>query len=205
MPTISIEDVPQHHDFVALSTIADIVVDLRYATPNNFVGRDLYSQHDCAWLHVEAANALAKAAQWLRELPPATANVRLCVLDALRPQRVQEALWSTLADTDLKMYVANPAMGSLHSFGMAVDVTLVNRDGVELDMGTPFDDLTPRSHPANEAVLLAAGELTAVQVSNREMLRNALFHAGFQGISTEWWHFNFGDREKVRREYLRVL
>jgi zinc D-Ala-D-Ala dipeptidase len=203
MHSIRIEDISQHRDFVPLSNIEGIVVDLRYATPNNFVGRDLYTPHDCAWLHAEAAHALAHASAWLRA--QSDSRVRLCVLDALRPQRVQEALWNALADTDLRMYVANPATGSLHSFGMAIDVTLVDESGAALDMGTPFDDLTPRSHPANEASLLASGELTSAQIANRTMLRNALFPAGFQGISTEWWHFNFGDREKIRREYLRVL
>lgn len=202
MPSLRIEDVPGHPDFAALSAIDNIVIDLRYATSQNFLGRNLYAPHDCAWLHVEAAAALARAATWLQTQVP---GIRLCVLDALRPQRVQEALWNALAETALRVYVANPTVGSLHSFGMAIDATLVDASGAELDMGTPFDDLTPRSHPANEAMLLAAGELSPAHIANRAMLRNALFHAGFQGISTEWWHFNYGDRETIRRDYLRVL
>ena len=201
-PTLPVESIANHPDFRPLASIAGIEVDLRYATGNNFVGRDLYSPLDCAWLHRHAAEGLEKTRQWLAVSRP---DVGLLVLDALRPQRVQEQLWAALQGTDLLGYLANPVRGSIHSFGMAVDITLVDRDGNELDMGTPFDDLSERSQPALEDTMLARGELSAEQIANRRLLRDAMIHGGFIGISSEWWHFDCGDRNVVRAEYTRVL
>lgn len=198
---LAIEEIAEHPQFRHLSTIAGIGVDLRYATPGNFVGRDLYSPYDCAWLHREAAAALERAVAWLARARP---GHKLLVLDALRPQRVQEELWEALAGTDLRMYLADPARGSIHSFGMAVDITILDPEGRELDMGTGFDDLTERSHPVLEAELLEKGELTPLHVANRQLLRDAMGHAGFVGINSEWWHFDCGDRVAVRATYLRV-
>jgi D-alanyl-D-alanine dipeptidase len=202
MNTIASEDVAGHPAFRHLSTIAGIAVDLRYATPNNFVGRDLYSPYDCAWLHRDAAAALERVVAWLKERRP---DCTPLVLDALRPQRVQQQLWDALAGTDLQMYLADPQRGSIHSFGMALDVTLLDEAGRELDMGTGFDDMTLLSHPALEARFLASGELTAAQAANRQLLRDAMFQAGFVGINTEWWHFDCGDRNVVRQTFRRVL
>ena len=201
-PTLPVESIANHPDFRPLASIAGIEVDLRYATANNFVGRDLYSPLDCAWLHRHAAEGLEKTRQWLALSRP---DVGLLVLDALRPQRVQEQLWAALQGTDLLGYLANPVRGSIHSFGMAVDITLVDRNGNELDMGTLFDDLSERSHPALEDTMLARGELSAEQIANRRLLRDAMIHGGFIGISSEWWHFDCGDRNVVRAEYTRVL
>lgn len=200
--TIACEDVPKSADFRALAAIDGIRVDLRYASANNFVGRDLYSPLDCAWIHRDAARALERVVAWLKR---ERSDVSLLVLDALRPQRVQEQLWAALAGTGLRMYLAEPKRGSIHSFGMAVDATLEDKSGRELDMGTPFDDLTERSHPAKELAFLAEGKLTAAHVANRKLLRNAMIHAGFHGIHTEWWHFDCGDRVKVRAEFARVI
>jgi D-alanyl-D-alanine dipeptidase len=200
--TLPIESVPGHPHFRALSSVAGIAVELRYATPANFVGRDLYSPLDCAWLHRDGAAALERAVAALRRR---RAEMKLLVLDALRPQRVQEALWSALEGTDLTQYLAPPARGSIHSFGMAIDITLVDAAGRELDMGTPFDDLSEKSHPVLEAQWLARGELTVAQVAHRQLLRDVMSEAGWLGITREWWHFDAGDREAIRAEFLRVL
>lgn len=189
-------------DFRHLSTIAGIAVDLRYASPHNFVGRDLYSPLDCAWLHRDAAAALDNVVAWLAQRRP---GCKALVLDALRPQRVQEELWAALDGTGLQMYLAEPARGSIHSFGMALDITLLDERGVELDMGTGFDDLTERSQPGMEQQLLARGELTETQIDNRQLLRDAMAQAGFVGIGSEWWHYDCGDRELVRRTFKRVM
>jgi D-alanyl-D-alanine dipeptidase len=103
------------------------------------------------------------------------------------------------------MYLANPERGSIHSYGMALDITILDAQGRELDMGTGFDDMTELSHPALEEGFVAAGRLTAAQVQNRRLLREAMNHAGFVGIRTEWWHFDCGDRELVRQTFRRVL
>lgn len=200
--TLLCEDITTDPQFRRLASIAGIDVDLRYATPNNFVGRDLYSPLDCAWLHLNGATALAASATWLKNARP---DLSMRVLDALRPQRVQEQLWASLQGTDLLGYLANPVRGSIHSFGMAVDITLIDDNGVELDMGTPFDDLTQLSHPALEKQFLDIGALTAIQIENRQLLRDAMQHGGWAGISSEWWHFDCGNRDEVRANYTRIL
>ena len=200
--SLQLEAVGSDPQFRHLSSIAGIAVDLRYATPENFVGRDLYSPIDCAWLHRDAAAALEQAVAWLAAHRP---DHHLLVLDALRPQRVQQQLWDALQGTELLGYIAEPSRGSIHSFGMALDITIVGPDGQELDMGTGFDDLSERSHPALELALLESGEITQEQVAHRRLLRDAMFQAGFFGINSEWWHFDCGDRVLVRQTYTRVL
>jgi len=199
--TIRCEDIASHPDFRRLTTIAGIAVDLRYAGARNFVGRDLYGALDCAWLHRDAADAVARAVVRLAETAP---GHRLLLLDALRPHRVQIELWDHLDGTGLRRYVADPARGSIHSFGMAIDATLIDGAGRELDMGTGFDEMTELSHPELESHHLASGALTTAQHRRRELLRNTLAAAGFRGIANEWWHFELGDREQVRRGFLRV-
>lgn len=200
--TVASEEIAGSAEFRHLASIDGIAIDLRYATPNNFVGRDLYSPFDCAWLHVQAAEALEKVVAWLRAERPGCTPL---VLDALRPQRVQEQLWQALEGTDLQMYLANPVRGSIHSYGMALDITILDEQGRELDMGTGFDDMTELSHPRLEEGFLAEGKLSEQQVANRRLLRTAMNQAGFVGINTEWWHFDCGDRELVRRTFRRVV
>ena len=195
------EDVASHPDFRRLSSIAGVTTDLRYVGARNFTGRDLYGALDCAWLHRLAAQGLERAAALLAQRAP---GHRLLVLDALRPHRVQIQLWDHLEGTDLRQYVADPARGSIHSFGMALDATLLDAQGRELDMGTGFDEMTELSHPALEAGHLANGQLTPVQHANRLLLRGVLLDAGFNGIDNEWWHFDMLERQHVRGTFVRV-
>jgi len=199
--TIRCEDIASHGDFRRLATIAGVAVDLRYAGVRNFVGRDLYRSLDCAWLHRDAADAVERAVARLAETAP---GHRLVLLDALRPHRVQIELWDHLDGTGLRRYVADPARGSIHSFGMAIDATIVDAAGRELDMGTAFDEMTELSHPDLEQRHRASGALTSAQHGHRELLRGALQAAGFRGIANEWWHFELGDREHVRHSFVRV-
>jgi zinc D-Ala-D-Ala dipeptidase len=199
---LPVEALPGHPHFVRLAGIAGVDVDLRYAGANNFAGRVLYGTMDCAWLRREAAAGLAAAAVWLSRHAP---GWKLRVLDALRPQRVQEAIWATVVGTEQQLYFANPVRGSIHSFGMAVDVTLLDAQGTEVDMGSGFDEMDLASHPVLHEQLLRSGRLSAAQVQRRQLLHDAMAAGGFAGIPTEWWHFDHGDRERVRREFPRVL
>ena len=201
-PTISIDALGSSPDFRALGTLPQVCVDLRYASTRTLLGHDLYSPHDCAWLHDEAAAALELSAQWLQAHHP---ELRLCVLDAARPHRVQELFWTHVQGTPMERYFANPARRSIHSFGMAVDLTLLDAQGRELDMGTGFDDTTELSHPALEDHLAAQGLLRSEHLRHRALLRHAMQHGGWQGIATEWWHFDFGDRETVRARYRLIV
>ncbi|HEX9174053.1 MAG TPA: M15 family metallopeptidase [Telluria sp.] len=202
LKVVASEDIAGSPEFRHLSSIEGIAVDLRYASANNFIGRDLYSPFDCAWLHRDAAAALERVVAWLAVRRPGHTAL---VLDALRPQRVQQQLWDRLEGTGLQMYLADPARGSIHSYGMALDITILDPSGRELDMGTGFDDMTELSHPALEEGFVAAGLLSATHAANRQLLRDAMFQAGFVGINTEWWHFDCGDRNLVRQSFRRVL
>ncbi|HEY2558192.1 MAG TPA: M15 family metallopeptidase [Caldimonas sp.] len=195
------EEIASHSEFRRLSTIRGIAVDLRYASTRNFVGRDLYRALDCAWLHRQAADGLERAVARLAATAP---EHRLLVLDALRPHRVQIQLWDHLDGTGLRQYVADPARGSIHSFGMALDATLIDGEGRELDMGSGFDEMIELSQPRLETRHLASGALTAAQHGARELLRATLGAAGFRGIANEWWHFEMLEREHVRARFLRV-
>ena len=199
---IDIDDLAGDPSFRPLASVPGISVDLRYASPRTLLGHDLYSPHDCAWLHDEAAAALELSAQWLQAHHP---ELRLCVLDAARPHRVQELFWTHVQGTPMERYFANPARRSIHSFGMAVDLTLLDAQGRELDMGTGFDDTTELSHPALEDHLAAQGLLRSEHLRHRALLRHAMQHGGWQGIATEWWHFDFGDRETVRARYRLIV
>lgn len=198
---IRCEDIAQHPAFRRLEAIAGVRHDLRYAGTHNFAGRVLYGGLDCAWLRVEAADGLEAAARWLAVQRP---GYTLLVLDALRPQRVQEAIWADIAGTPAQAYFADPARGSIHSYGMAVDVTLLSPEGAEADMGSGFDEMTLVSHPALHAQHLASGVLSAAQVGQRDCLLQAMQHGGFVGIPNEWWHFDHGNRDHVRRDLPRI-
>ena len=200
---VRVEEIARHPGFRQLAELAGdgVLVDLRYAGTNNFAGGSLYRELDCAWLRAEAAAGLAASARWLSARRP---GWRLLVLDALRPHRVQEAIWAEVAGTPDELYFANPAAGSMHSFGMAVDVTLLDAHGREAgvaEMGSGFDEMSEASHPALHAQHLASGRLTGAQVALRDLLGEAMAAGGFAGISTEWWHFDHGPRERVRREF----
>ena len=199
---IRVEDIAAHPDYRHLRTLAGVAHELRYVGADNFAGRSLYGRLDCAWLRREAAEGLEAAARWLATARP---GWQLLVLDALRPQRVQEAIWIDVAGTPEQEYFANPERGSVHSYGMAVDVTLRSPAGAEADMGSGFDEMSRLSHPALHAELLAAGQLTPAQVAERDCLAAAMRAGGFAGIPNEWWHFDHGDRDRVRRELPRVL
>jgi len=201
VPRIRCEMIATHPSFVALSQIDGILVDLRYASARNVFGRDVYAGLDCAWAHVDAAKALERSVAWLRVHAP---GFQLLVLDALRPHRVQQTLWDELQDPRLRSYLADPQRGSIHSYGLAIDATLVDPAGREVDMGTAFDAMTELSHPALEDRFLASGELQDHHVANRTRLRSAMRAGGFDGIRQEWWHFDLHDRELVRAQGLRV-
>ncbi len=196
-PALRVEDVGRHGGFRRLDSLRGVAHDLRYARPDNFAGRVLYRDIDCAWLREEAAQGLERAVQWLARQAPGHG---LLVLDALRPHRVQEAIWAEVADTPMAAYFADPRIGSVHSFGLAVDVTLLGPDGHPIDMGTAYDEMNERSHPSLEVQHFALGRLEASHLRARGLLYAAMAEGGFSGIDTEWWHFDHGDRDRVRKE-----
>lgn len=170
--------VAEHPDerLVDLSTIPDLRLDLRYATENNFMHRRLYPLAK-AFLRTPAAQALTEANEELR-----TRGLALKVFDAYRPYSVTEAMWEPYKNPD---YVADPAKGSRHNRGAAVDLTIVNdATGEELAMPTPFDDFTLRAHHE-------FAELPPEVIANRALLRSVMESHGFVALPSEWWHYDF--------------
>lgn len=176
----------------------DIRVDLKYSSPNNFVRQDVYGDLDKCFLQKEAAAKLAVAQGKLTELKP---GWRLLVFDGARPRRVQARFFAIVKGTPQQQYVADPARGSIHNYGAAVDLTIVDADGRELDMGTPFDFFGDLAQPRLEAEFLAQGKLAREQLDNRLLLRSVMTSAGFLPISNEWWHFDAFPPKEVRARY----
>jgi D-alanyl-D-alanine dipeptidase len=180
---------------------SSIVVHLLYATENNFVGEQMYRSLREAYLQVEAANKLARAQKYLKQINP---EYKLIVYDAARPQWAQEIMWNKVKDTPMKRYVSNPQRISMHTYGVAVDVSILDTNNKELDMGTPVDFLGALAEPKNEAKYLDSGELIPEQVKNRELLRTVMKKAGFRGISNEWWHFEACTRAEAQNKYAPI-
>jgi D-alanyl-D-alanine dipeptidase len=185
-------------EFKDLSVLPGVVVDLRYASENNFVGRNMYGEFKTPYLHKVAFEKLKKANKILQARHP---GYNFLILDALRPGRVQRILFDKVKGTEQEPYVADPARGSLHSFGFAIDLTLIDKNGNEVDMGTQFDDFTDLAQPKFEEKFLAEKLLTSQQIANRKILREAMVAGGFRTIPNEWWHFNALHGEEVRKNY----
>ena len=101
-------------------------------------------------------------------------------------------------------FVSNPALGSLHNFGAAVDLTIADSTGKPLDMGAGYDDPSLIAYPSQESYFLSTGELSEEQVGNRRLLRKVMGMAGFYNIQTEWWHFNSCNRDRAKEIYTIV-
>ena len=194
----SLKSVQSSKDYVEIAQSPGLVIDLRYASSNNFVGRNLYGEFNRAYLHRITAGKLAKAVQYLRAAYP---GHQLVILDALRPRSVQYVLWDQVKGTDKETYVANPKGGSIHNYGFALDVSVLDENGRELDMGTPYDDFTLVSQPQRESEYLRKGRLTEAQIRNRRILRTTMEQAGFIQLPVEWWHYDALPKSEVRGRY----
>jgi D-alanyl-D-alanine dipeptidase len=188
-------------DFLPLQQGPGLRVDLRYASPNNFVGKSLYDPSTVPRLHRVAWEKLRIAAQFLSENH---SDYCLLIFDALRPRSVQKLLWEAVKGTDHERYVANPERGSIHNYGMAVDLSICDLEGRELDMGTAFDAFTPLAEPQLEERLFEEGLLSREHIENRMILRNAMQEAGFIQLPHEWWHYEALDRDEVRSKFTIV-
>lgn len=178
---------------------SSIRMSMKYATPDNLMGEQVYEGITAVWLHPDAANKLLKAQKLLKKEKPAYS---LLVFDAARPMSVQRKMWNMVRGTDKTNYVSNPAKGGgLHNYGMAVDVTLIDEQGHELPMGTPFDHLGEEAHITDEESLVGDGKITREELQNRQLLRRIMRQAGFRTILYEWWHFNACSREEAKRDY----
>lgn len=159
--------------------IPDAVIDMRYATSDNFTGAVLYPKAVCK-LRRAVAERLVTAAKTLR-----AQKRRLLIWDCYRPAAIQKVLWDKVPD---ERYVADPTKGSRHSRGAAVDVGLVDLDGRAVVLPTAFDDFTEAAHRDRA--------LKGQDGAEARRLETALAKAGFVGLPTEWWHYDASDSAK---------
>lgn len=151
-----------------------ILREMRYATINNFTHKVLYDRAEC-WLNAVAAARLDAVQKDLEQQ-----GYGLKVWDCYRPLSVQKKFWALVPD---ERYVANPAKGSRHNRGAAVDLTLVRADGSEVPMPTPHDDFTERAHRNYM-------DLPDDVKANRALLEKVMVKHGWSPLPTEWWHFD---------------
>ena len=161
--------------------IPGVVIDVRYATANNFMHTPLYP--------IARVFLRAPAARALRDVQSDLArdHLGLKIFDGYRPYSITERMWEPIRNPD---FVADPAKGSRHNRGAAVDLTLIDlTTGTELAMPTPYDDFTSRARQD-------FNDLPADVIANRAKLRDVMRRHGFDPLPTEWWHFDFRGWER---------
>jgi zinc D-Ala-D-Ala dipeptidase len=160
-----------------------IRLDIRYATTNNFTGRQLYNQPR-AFLARPAAEALVRVHH-----AASARGFGLTIFDAYRPWRVTKALWDATPAGPRKNYVANPKKGSKHNRGCAVDLTLHDlTTGALVEMPSGYDEFSARAHRSFTGS-------SAEALAHRDFLEQLMETRGYRGASNEWWHFDFGGWE----------
>ncbi len=152
-----------------------VVLDIRYATDNNFTKNQIYPCPRCFLRPMMADKILTLQQDINRKY-----GMRLKLFDCYRPRPAQQKLWNIVPDA---RYVTPPTNGSMHNRGLAVDITLVDKDGKELDMGTEFDFFGPEAYTTNT-------NLPVDVLKNRKVLTKLMEIHGMKGIRTEWWHFS---------------
>ena len=195
---VDIDAAMQEYGLVDIATIdASILVELKYAGTDNFVGSNMYGSLRKAYFRPEIAKALAAVQRELRRID---SHLSLIIYDAARPQSAQQLMWDVVKDTRYRRYVAKPNRGGHHNFGIAVDLSIA-RDGVPVDMGSDFDSFSEVSHIDNEASLLRRRLITREALDNRRLLRRLMRAQGFTTYRREWWHFQQYDINYARRTF----
>ena len=197
-PAGSLKMLEHNPDYVDLSTLPNVVIALKYATTDNFMGIDMYGAFNKAFLHKDAAVKFKTAIELLKKVKPGWSFI---IFDSLRPHSVQWVMWNRVKDTPQRKYVANAAIGSPHNYGMAVDLSLLDEKEKEVDMGTDFDSFSELSEPKLEEKFLKEGKLTHRQMENRLILKKVMTEAGFIQLSHEWWHYNALPEPEIRKKY----
>lgn len=165
---------------------SDFVYDMKYATEDNFLKAKVYDCAEC-YLRYKTVQALIKANEIFMEK-----GLRIKLFDCYRPLDIQKRMWTIVSNPE---YVADPAKGSIHNRGGAVDITLVNKRGKELKMGTSFDFFGPEAGHNYE-------DLSQKVKDNRALLKKIMTENGFNSFDSEWWHYNlkYGLKDKLSNE-----
>ncbi len=175
-----------------------IKVDLVNSDPNkNYFRENYYKGLSNAYLREEVARKLSQAQKHLKAQFP---NCSILIMDAARPRSVSKLMYDKMKGTKFEKFVANPEKGSMHNYGIAVDVTIVDGNDKEIDMGfTPFykGDLSIYWSYAK----LKMFNLNERQKQNRNLLSGIMKKAGFIPLSHEWWHFDGMPKDEARKKY----
>jgi len=158
---------------------SSIILDLRYATENNFVKEQMYDCGRC-FLRPRVARRVYRAHQLLKKK-----GLGLKMFDCYRPRPIQQKLWDKVPNAN---YVTPPSKGSMHNKGAAVDLTIVNADGDELYMGTEFDYFGKEGHHTYQ-------DLPKEVLANRRLLKRTMEEVGLAAIRTEWWHYSYTKKQ----------
>ncbi len=155
----------------------DFFYDIKYATPDNFLKEKVYDCAEC-YLRLKTIKALIKANNDFK-----SKGFQIKIFDCYRPLDIQKKMWKIVPNP---IYVANPAKGSIHNRGGAVDITLVDFSGKDLDMGTSFDFFGEEASHEYQ-------NLSDTILKNRIFLKEIMLHNNFKSFDSEWWHYNLKD------------
>ncbi|OYU80086.1 MAG: peptidase M15 [Flavobacterium sp. BFFFF1] len=177
----SAQEIISDTTFVRLSDYSsDFVFDMKYATADNFLKAKVYDCAEC-YLRLKTVKSLIVANNKFMKL-----GYRIKLFDCYRPISVQKKMWIIVNNPD---YVADPSKGSIHNRGGAVDITLVDMTGAELDMGTAFDFFGIEASHRYDG-------FSATVNRNRRKLRKIMVKSGFKSFDSEWWHYNLAGSNK---------
>ncbi len=158
----------------------NFMLDMKYATTDNFLKTKVYDCASC-YLRFKTVRSLIAANNEFK-----LKGFSIKIFDCYRPIDVQKEMWKLVPDAN---YVADPKKGSIHNRGGAVDITLIDKNGIELDMGTTFDFFGPESSHNYEKVFEEVKK-------NRAYLKQVMLKNNFKSFDSEWWHYNLIDSQK---------
>lgn len=153
----------------------DFVYDMKYATPDNFLKMKVYDCGEC-YLRLKTVKALINASETFRKL-----GYKIKIFDCYRPLSIQKRMWKIVSNPK---YVADPSKGSIHNRGGAVDMTLIDFEGNEINFGTDFDFFGKKAAHSYK-------KLDHKILDNRKFLRKVMEQNGFKALESEWWHYDF--------------
>ncbi len=196
--TVSIDQKMKEHGLVDIQTIdSSIAVDLKYASTDNFTGKNMYGSLRKSYFRPEIARMIAKAQKILKAVNP---NYSLIIYDGARPISAQRYMYRLVRRTPQRRYVAYPGNGGHHNYGVVVDISITYK-GKPIDMGTHFDCFTYVAHITNEKLLVAKGKITKSAYHNRLLLRSIMKEVGFNTFRKEWWHFDYYNKHYMRKHF----
>ena len=219
--TLQPQELPDYDSLIRKMGLVDIntldkeiLVELRYATTNNFMQQNIYGELRKAYFVPHFARKIAQAQQILRQRKP---GYRLLIYDAARPQSAQRRMRQAVEGTPYTAYVAEASRGGRHNFGVAVDLTIADKDGRPLDMGAPFDhfgreawigdgrNTTLQHFKAYIAQMQKQGIISAEAAANRTLLVEIMDAVGLRPYAKEWWHYQERVSMSRTREIYKLL